>query len=102
MPLNPRHISHIDNGISLGRKLEDIYAEVLEYKRVHAEDFDTSQPLDLSKAEHADEMLLNYGLSFQDIDEFAQQPCASFVNFHDSVAVTTKDYGKYIRKVAGR
>lgn len=85
---------------SRSTQLKDMYGYIYNLKESFDENFSNGQTNALNDAGDADELLESYGLIYSDIQAFFGQSADVFIKYYTNQAISSGDYGKYIRKMA--
>jgi hypothetical protein len=97
MALNARQVDFITKLKSFAATLESLYGEAHAIKESHAEEFDDAQDNSLLNENTALEAA--YSFDSADIKTAVNQAIENFLNYWNGFAVTTREYGKDLRRI---
>lgn len=94
--LNARQTQFLSDVKTLGKTFQDAYSQAQKIAESYDEEFGTSQDNDLATA---DDLEATYFFDAADVAAAVNQTVDNFINFWDGDAVTTREYGKDMRRV---
>lgn len=99
MSLNIKQSNFLSSIEKVAGDLEALYGECFNLYEDFQEDFQNGQDNALNDAGVTDDLTLR-GYDYNDIAAFCNQACLAFTNYFTGSAVTTREYGKDIRKIS--
>ena len=94
--LNDSQRKFLNRMVSIDASLASMIGQVRELIQEHDEIYDTGQALDLNDLT---DLFSTYGFAATNVATTINQGYVNFLNFWDGNAVTTREYGKDIRRV---
>jgi hypothetical protein len=95
--LNTRQNSFLQKLQTKANELVNLYGDFYELSQSYAEEFAAAQDNDLATANN---LVATYGFDSADVAAAVNQGLLGFINFWVGNAVTTREYGKDLRRVS--
>jgi DUF438 domain-containing protein len=97
MAFNTRQANYVANVRLLGKRARELAKDLREHRQTFQEEFQTGRDNDLSVM--ATE-LAEWGITYDAIQQFCNLFGNGFNNFWENESVTTREYGKFARRIA--
>lgn len=94
--LNSRQIQFINDLKELAETLEDAYGKAHAIAESYDEEFGNTQDNDLATADNLES---TYNFDATDVTAAVNQGVDNFINYWTGNAVTTREYGKDLRRI---
>lgn len=97
MALNARQIAFIGKLKNFANMMEMLYGEAFALKKCYEEEYDDEQ--DNSLLDSNEDLQETYSFDSEDVKTAINQANTNFINFWTNVAVSTREYGKDLRRI---
>lgn len=99
MSFNTKQSTFIAKMQEVATKLQRLYGECFNIYESFQEEFQNSQSNNLNDPDLVDELAAK-GFNYTNIAEFCNQAALNYINYYTSSSVTTREFGKDIRKIS--
>lgn len=96
MSLNPRQTDFVNKVKAMAKQINDLYGPVFNLVESFNEEFKTGQVNPIQTAD----LEGNFNFSYDEFAAAINQSMQAFLNLYTGVSVTTREYGRDLRKVA--